>query len=368
MTKRSKLSVLLFIASIPFFGQEYQFQSIIDLETSSVKNQGKTGTCWSFATASFLESEVYRIHGKNIDLSEMFIVRNTYDQKAWNYVMRQGKSQFSEGGLAHDVIHAVADYGLVPQSAFTDIFSNNNSYNHKKVIPNIKKILDAYIKNDKDSKFPTWKKDVALILDKEVGKKTKEFVYNERKYNPISFRDFLQINPKDYVTITSFTHEPYYSKFVLNIPDNFSNGSFYNVPLDSLLSITKNALQKGFSISLDIDVSEKTFLSKTGVATLPIKNSKASIPDEIIATSQLRQTEFENFNTTDDHLMHITGMLKDKKGTTYFKVKNSWGGNSNRVGNNGYIYLSAPYFKMKTISILLHKDALSKEIKNQLKL
>ena len=368
MTNKILLSIILLSLSFPFYGQDYQFKIINNIENSTVKNQGQTGTCWSFATSSFLESEIYRINGIHVDVSEMFIVRNTYDQKAWNYLMRQGKSQFSEGGLAHDVINAVADYGIAPQSAFLDIYGKNSTYNHTVVIPKVKEILDAYIKNGKDSKHPNWKNDVALILDKEIGKKTIKFMKNGVKYNPISYRKFLKIIPDDYISITSFTHEDYYTKFVLNIPDNFSNGSFYNVPLDDLVNITKNALQQGFTISLDVDVSEKTFITKTGVATLPIKNSKTSIPEEIEVTDQLRQQEFENFNTTDDHLMHITGIVEDAKGTTYFKVKNSWGGNSQRVGNNGYIYMSVPYFKMKAISILLHKDALSKKMKQKIKL
>jgi len=368
MTKKTILSIFLLSLSFSFYGQDYQFKTIKDIEASIVKSQGQTGTCWSFATSSFLESEIFRINGIHVDVSEMFIVRNTYDQKAWNYLMRQGKSQFSEGGLAHDVINAVADYGIVPQYAFSDVFTLNNTYNHNVVIPKVKEILDAYIKNDSDSKYPDWKKDVALILDKEIGKRTIKFMNGRVKYNPISYRDYLNIVPADYVSLTSFTHEAFYSKFVLNIPDNFSNGSFYNLPLDELVSVTENALQKGYSISLDVDVSEKTFITKTGIATLPIKESKTIIPEEIDVTSKLRQQEFENFNTTDDHLMHITGILKDTKGTTYFKVKNSWGGNSKRVGNNGYIYMSVPYFRMKAISILLHKDALSDEVKQKIKL
>lgn len=362
------ISIFLISVGVPVFSQDYQFKLIKDVEASTVKNQGQTGTCWSFATSSFLESEIYRIKGISVDISEMFIVRNTYNQKAWNYVMRQGKTQFSEGGLAHDVIHAVADYGIAPQSAFSDVFGTKKIYNHSVIIPKVKEILDAYIKNDKDSKHPNWKKDIALILDKEIGKKTLKFIEDGITYTPISYRDYLKIVPDDYISITSFTHKPFYSKFVLNIPDNFSNGSFFNVPLDELVSLAKNALQKGYSLALDVDVSEKTFNSKIGIATLPLKESNTSIPKEIEVTPQLRQKEFENFNTTDDHLMHITGIVKDANGTTYFKVKNSWGGTSQRIGNYGYIYMSVTYFKMKAISILLHREALSKEMKQKLKL
>jgi bleomycin hydrolase len=367
------LSVLFITLSISISAQEYQFKTVIDLNTSEVKNQGQTGTCWSFSTSSFIESEIYRITGEQIDIAEMYIVRNTYNKKAWNYVMRQGKTQLSEGGLAHDVINAIASDGLVPQSAFTDIFGNNKVYNHNTVVPNVKKILDTYIKNDTNSQYPNWQIAISPILDQQIGTKPSEFQYNNKTYTPESFKNYTKINPENYISITSFTHENYYDKFVLNIPDNFSNGSFYNVTLDELVQIVNESLKKGFSIALDVDVSEKTFSPKYGLAVLPddvsdiIKSSKEIVTEKNV-TAIYRQTEFENFNTTDDHLMHITGLVKDQKGNLYYKVKNSWGGASARVGNNGYIYMSIPYFKLKTISILLHKDALNSEIKTKLNL
>lgn len=371
--KQNIIRLLFLLFSISLFAQEYQFKTIIDIETSEVKSQGYTGTCWSFATSSFLESEIFRITGKQVDVSEMFLVRNTYDQKAWNYVMRQGKTQLSEGGLAHDVINAVADFGIAPQIAFTDIYGNGTTYNHNDVIPKIKKILDAYIKNDINSEYPNWKKEITPILDKQIGKNISKFQYENEYFTPYSFREHLKIIPENYVSITSFLHEKYFSSFVLNIPDNFSNGNFYNVPLDMLVNIATASLKKGYSISLDVDVSEKTFYTKKGIAILPqesvIKDKGFFIiPTEIEVTAKMRQTEFENFNTTDDHLMHITGLVQDQNGNSYYKVKNSWGGNSKRIGNNGFIYMSIPYFKLKTISILLHKDALDKEIKKTLNL
>ena len=365
---------LLFLSfSISFFAQEYQFKTIIDLETSVVKSQGNTGTCWSFATTSFLESEIFRITEKQVDVSEMYLVRNTYNQKAWNYVMRQGKTQLSEGGLAHDVINAVADYGIVPQSAFSDVYGNENTYNHNGIISSLKKILDVYIKNDVNSDYPNWKKEITPILDKMVGKNNHEFRYKDQSFTPFSFKEYLKIEPDNYISFTSFTHEKYFSSFVLNIPDNFSNGSFYNVPLDILEEIVTTSLEKGFSISLDVDVSEKTFYTKKGIAIIPDESKDKGealleIPNEMEVTVKMRQTEFENYNTTDDHLMHITGLVKDQYGNKYYKVKNSWGGNSARVGNNGFIYMSVPYFKLKAISILLHKDALDNKIKNALNL
>ncbi len=367
------LHFLIFLFSTSLFSQEYQFKTIIDIETSAVKNQGHSGTCWSFATTSFLESEVYRLTKKQIDLSEMFIVRNTYDQKAWNYVMRQGKIQLSEGGLAHDLINIVDNFGIVPQSAFKDVYKNDNTYNHSDIVPSVKKILDTYIKNDINSDFPNWKTAITPILDGQIGESIIEFQYNNQSFTPFSFRNYLKIIPEDYISITSFTHEKYFSSFVLNIPDNFSNGRFYNVPLDVLVEIVNTSLEKGYTISLDVDVSEKTFSQKKGIANLP-KDSEfkekdvTTIPAEIEVNSELRQKEFENYNTTDDHLMHLTGLVKDSSGNSYYKVKNSWGTTGDRIGNDGYIYMSIPYFKLKAISIFLHKDALDKTFKNQLKL
>lgn len=365
------LNILVVTFTLGVFAQEYQFETIIDLETSTVKSQGQTGTCWSFSTTSFLESEIYRLTGEHIDIAEMYLVRNTYKDKAWNYVMRQGKTQLSEGGLAHDVTNAVTNYGLVPQSAYIDIFGNEQVYNHKTVVSDIKKILDAYIKNDQQSEYPDWQSAITPLLNKQIGVNPIEFNYNNQTFSSDSFKEYAKIVPENYISITSFTHQKAYSNFVLNIPDNFSNGSFYNVSLGELVNITNTSLEKGFSISLDVDVSEKTFSSKYGLAILPDegvdpKKIFTEIVPEIEVTESYRQKEFENFNTTDDHLMHITGLVEDQQGNHYYKVKNSWGRISNRVGNNGFIYMSVPYFKLKSISIFLHKEALSKEMTTKL--
>ncbi len=372
MTKH--LQILFFIlSSVSYtFAQQYEFEILADLETSEVKSQGQTGTCWSFATTSFLESEIIRLTGKQVDISEMYLVRNTYNNKAWNYVMRQGKTQFSEGGLAHDVINSAAEYGIVPQSAFSDVYNTEKTYDHNSLIPRLKTILDAYIKNDLNSEYPDWKKTILPILDEGIGTLNTEFKYENEAYSPDSFREHVKIIPENYISLTSFAHKKYFSRFILNIPDNFSNGSFYNLPLDMLVELVNEALKNGFTLSLDADVSEKTFSSKTGFALLPIEaetaKDSAEIAPEISVDAALRQHEFENFNTTDDHLMHITGLLRDQNGNYYYKVKNSWGNGSDRVGNKGYIYMSESYFKLKAISVLLHKDALSTEIQNRLKL
>lgn len=362
-----RMVCVVFIAvATSVFAQKYEFTPVIDIEASNIKNQGKTGTCWSFSASSFLESEIYKKTGKKIDVSEMYNVRNTYPTKAWNYVMRQGKTQFSEGGLAHDVINSIRKYGLVPESAFSGVVTGDK-YDHSKLVPELKKVLDVYIKNDKKSIYPNWKSVVDSILDVHIGKKPKRFYYNGIMYSPSSYLQMTQLDLDDYVNITSFSHHPYNKQFVLNVPDNFSNGAFYNVSLTHFTQVVDEALARGYTLALDCDVSEKTFSSKNGIAFIP-KNEKdkekglTKIVEEQKITTELRQREFENYNTTDDHLMHIVGLVKDQKGNEYYKVKNSWGGNSKRIGNEGYVYMSKPYFELKAISVLVNKNALTDEV------
>ncbi len=348
--------------------QKYKFTTVFDIEASAVKSQGNTGTCWSFSTSSFLESEIFRSSGKMIDISEMYNVRNAYMDKSWNYVMRQGKIQFSEGGLAHDVMNSVQKNGLQPEIAYSGLLGDAKMHNHAKIVPDLKKVLDAYIKNDKNSKHSNWKAAVDSILTVHLGTPSATFNYEGIEYNSMSFLKMTNIKPNNYITLTSFLHQPFHTEFVLNIPDNFSNGSFYNITLDELVEEVDNALENGYTLALDCDVSEKTFSSKYGVAILPNdtndnQKSLTYIVKEKNITPEFRQEEFENFNTTDDHLMHIVGLVKDQNGTEYYKVKNSWGANSARIGNNGYVFMSKAFFRLKTISVMVHKDAVSDLIK-----
>lgn len=353
--------------------QKYNFTTVIDIEASAVKSQGNTGTCWSFSTSSFLESEIFRSSGKMIDISEMYNVRNTYMDKAWNYVMRQGKIQFSEGGLAHDVINTVQKNGLMPENAYSGLVGEATKHNHAAIVPELQKILDNYIKNDKNSAYKNWKVVVDSILNIHLGAPPKKFNYEGIEYTAKSFLEMTAINTSNYVTLTSFLHKPYNTSFVLNIPDNFSNGSFYNITLSQLTEVVDGALKKGYTLALDCDVSEKTFSSKYGVAVIPseindTEKALTYIVKEQEITPEFRQEEFENYNTTDDHLMHIVGLVKDQNGTEYYKVKNSWGSNSARIGNDGYVYMSKAFFNLKTISVMVHKNALSNSLKSDLKL
>ncbi|GHC58169.1 C1 family peptidase [Ulvibacter litoralis] len=353
--------------------EAYVFTEQIDLETTPVISQGRTGTCWSFSTSSFLESEIIRLTGKNIDLSEMYTVRNTYPKKAENFVMRQGKAQFSEGGLAHDVLNSVREYGLVPQEAFSGLFASETNHNHAEMVAVLEAMVKTYVDNPGRKLSKNWTKAVDAVLDVYLGKNTTQFMFEGKQYTPASFREMTKINPDAYETITSFTQAPFYSSFILNIPDNWSNGSMHNVPLDEMMETINNALQKGFTVELDCDVSERTFSAKDGVAVVP-KDSENNIKalqgiyPEMVVTQEYRQDEFENYDTTDDHLMHITGMLKDQKGTTYYKVKNSWGTDDTKIANDGYVYFSEAYMRLKAISIMVHKDAIPKNIAKKLKL
>lgn len=359
--------------SISGFSQDYKFTEDISLACTPVISQGRTGTCWSFSTSSFLESEIIRIKGEPIDLSEMYTVRQIYPEKAENYVMRQGKAQFSQGGLAHDVLHSVGKYGLVPQEVFDGLDANEEGHNHAEMMAILKAMLDRYIENPARELSPKWKKAVNGVLDAYLGKQVETFTYKGKTYTPMSFLAMTGIQPNNYVSLTSFTHAPFHSEFILNIPDNFSNGSFYNIPIDNLVNVVDNALKNGYTVELDCDVSETTFSSKHGVAVIPAHedDSKAILTElkpEMSISQQFRQQEFENYNTTDDHLMHIVGTMKDQNGNTYYKVKNSWGTDPNRTTNDGYIYMSVPYFKLKTISVTVHKDALPKTLSKKMSL
>jgi bleomycin hydrolase len=378
--KKNLIAILLSLSATFFYAQEnalvkvnipteqtYQFTPIIDIEASAVKSQGNTGTCWSFSASSFIESEIYRNTGAMVDVSEMYNVRKTYDAKAWNYVMRQGTAQFDEGGLAHDVMNSIELNGLVPESAYSGLLNDAANHDHSKIVPELKAVLDAYIKNDKKAEAKRWKVATDSILDARLGKAPEHFSYNNIVYTPVSFLEMTKLNTSNYVTLTSFLQQPFYTSFILNIPDNFANGAFYNIPLEELVNEVDNALKNGYTLSLDCDVSEKTFSQKHGVAVVPknIENDEKALTyilEETMVTPEFRQQEFENFNTTDDHLMHIVGLAKDQNGTEYYKVKNSWGTTGERIGNGGYVYMSKAFFRLKTISVMVHKDALIRKV------
>jgi bleomycin hydrolase len=344
--------------------QAPQFFSVKTLKATPVKNQAMTGTCWCFATTSLVESEEIRKDKQEIDLSEMYTVRNTYIDKAKNYILRGGKTQFGEGGLGHDEIRAAATYGAIPLSEYSGLINGEKSYNHQKLFHELQQYLDSILK--KQPIANDWLNGYVKILDQNLGVPPSEFMFNGKKYTPQSFaREVLHFNANDYISITSFTHQPYYQPFVLQVPDNFANGSFYNLPLNEMIQAVKDAVNNGYTVAWDADVSNKGFMQGMGLA-LNLDNSTFYSKDQINPDikeapydATIRQQLYENLTTQDDHLMHITGIEKSKDGKTFFIVKNSWG----KVGPfEGYVNVSEAYFAINTISLVIPKAAISKEL------
>jgi bleomycin hydrolase len=350
------LLVFLFTISTHVTGQ-YEFKTEKRINCTSIKSQAKTGTCWSFATTSFLESELIRMGMDDINLSEMFIVRNIYKDKAMNYVMRQGKANFSQGSLSHDLIRMAETKGLVTEEAYSGLMAGDIKYDHSEMEKGLKGFLDGIRKSKVLS--DKWKNAFNGILDSYMGPAPAQFKYEDKSYTPTTFSEFTKLKTDDYISITSFSHHPFYEQFILEIPDNYSNGSFYNIPLDEMTSIIDYALLAGYSIAWDGDVSEKGFSAKNGIAVLPEDIGREDLftmpGSEISVSQENRQSNFENYSTTDDHLMHIVGIALDQKGNKYYITKNSWGEISNY---KGFLYISESYIKMKTVSIMLHKDGL----------
>ena len=348
--------VLALLISLPLVGQ-YEFTHTKDVECTPVKNQSKTGTCWSFATSSFIESELMRMDKGRHDLSEMYVVRSIYQDKAKNYILRQGKANFSQGSLSHDLINIVKKSGVMPEAVYSGLLPGEKAHNHSEMEAGLKGFLDGVLKSKRLSK--KWPQALDAILNVYMGDAPEFFTYKGKKHTPASLAKELSIEPDDYVNLTSFTHHPFDASFVLEIPDNYSNGSFQNIPMDDLIATIDKALANGYTVAWDGDVSEKGFDAKKGLAVLPAQPGRKDLFDkpgeELKVTQELRQENFESFSTTDDHLMHLVGTAKDQEGNEYYIVKNSWGPISLF---KGYLYMSKAYAAMKTVSIMVHKDVL----------
>jgi bleomycin hydrolase len=344
----------------------YEFTVIKEFQSTDVKNQNKSGTCWTYSTESFIESELLRMGKPKVDLSEMWIVRNAYADRAVNYVRRQGHAQFGEGGEPHDVLNVIRKYGLVPESAYPGA---NEKPNHVEMDAALKAYLDAIIKQSQLSEH--WLDGFNGILDAYLGKRPENFIYDGKNFTPMTFAKYLGIDPDEYIEFTSFTHHPFYKPFIIEIADNWDNGSVFNLPLDEFTELAQNSAEKGYSIEWATDMSEKTFSFKNGIAIWPdtlwedmskkMQDSIFNYPvKQMVITQEMRQKAFDNLTTTDDHGMHIIGTAKDQTGTQYFLVKNSWGTERNDL--KGYLYVSIPYFQLKTTCIMVNKNAVPKEI------
>jgi bleomycin hydrolase len=366
---------------------EYKFEKVAEVKTTSVKNQGSSGTCWSFAATSFLETEILRKTNKEIDLSEMFFVYHAYQQKAESYVRFQGKTNFSPGGQAHDVLYVMDEYGLTTEKAYPGLSKDQKIHNHGELNEVLTAYLDALIKNKNGKLTATWQDAFAALLNVYMQNPPEKFEFENQQISPKELLEKSELNSDDYVEITSFTHLPYYEESLLKIPDNWTYSDYYNVPLEDLMEIINYSIENGYSVCWDGDVSSRGFSHANGLAIIPetevenlqgtelskwenIEDYKAEaysfkkiVPEKNI-TEEYRQKLFDNYTTTDDHLMHLTAIYKDQNGTLYYQTKNSWSDKTNDFG--GYLKMSEAFLRLNTVAIMVHKDAIPKEIREKL--
>lgn len=370
----------------------YQFTTIKEIPCTPVKDQYRSGTCWSFSGLGFLEAEMLRLGKPTVDLSEMFVVYHAYSDKAVKYVRLHGSLNFGAGGAFHDVTNVINEYGIVPEEVYTGLNYGEEKHVHYELDRVLLDDVKAVVENPNKKLTTAWHNVLNSTLDTYFGELPEKFNYQGKEYTPQSFaHDYVGLNMDDYVEITSYTHHPFYSKFIIEIPDNWSWNEVYNVPINDLEEIIDNAVNTGFTVAWAADISEKGFsTSQKGVAVIPVvdkadmndaeiakwekltdklKNEelyKLSKPGkEMVITQELRQIDFDNYQTTDDHGMLIVGTAKDQVGNLYYKVKNSWG---NYNDYDGYFFASKPYVEYKTMSIMVHKDAIPKNIRKKLNL
>lgn len=364
---------------------EYEFTTIKENPVTSIKNQYRSGTCWCFSALSFVESEVLRMKGDSLDLSEMFVVGKSYRDRAVKYVRLDGHLNFAAGSSFGDVLHVINDYGIVPQEAMPGFNYGTDKPEHSELDAALKGYVDA-IKSNPNRKLSTaWLRGFDGIIEAYFGEYPETFTVNGVEYTPESYRDRIGFNYDDYVNITSFTHHPFYEPFIIEVCDNWRWDTAYNLPMDEMMEVMYNAIDKGYTIAWGSDVSEKGF-TRDGLAVMPVEKKKAAagsdqerwvgkakdepkeevkteLPKEMEITQEMRQEGYDRKTTTDDHGMHIYGLAQDQNGTKYFMVKNSWG----EAGKyKGIWYASDAFVRYKTMNIVVHKDALPKHIAKKL--
>lgn len=382
------VSFISLLLAMSVSAQTYDFTVTDSVAVTPVKNQASSGTCWCFATASFLESELLRKGKGEHDLSEMFIVRQKLINQLNDNYLRRGRGNIGQGSLSHTFLNAYNQVGIVPEEVYSGINYDSPRHNHGEMMAMLEAVAGVALKAKKRS--PQYDAMVKSVLDTYLGPLPETFTYRGKTYTPKSFAESLGINTSDYVELTSFTHHPYYESFELEVPDNWEHARQYNLPLDELMDVIDGALRSGYSVCWDGDVSERGFRFANGAAINPdVRDlSRYSAADsavfaplteaqrldsvmtfsrpypEIVVTPEVRQEGFESFVTTDDHLMHLTGLAKDRNGTKYYVTKNSWG--TDRNGFGGYLNMSESFVRAKTIYVMLHKDALPVALRKRL--
>ena len=353
--------------------ESFTFTDVINLETTTVKDQGSSGTCWSYSGNSFIESEMIRMGKKPIELAQIYTARNAYIEKGKMYVKMHGAVTLGEGGAFHDVMNMYKKYGTVPRSVYTGLQDGQTRNNMSEMSSMLEAVLSSVIKNKKLS--DNWETAYTAVIDTYLGNVPEEFTYEGKKYTPKTFADkVVGINADDYIEVSSFQEYPWYSKFTMLVPDNWSFDQVWNVKMDEMVDIVDHALQNGYTVAWAGDVSEKGFSWRNGVAYVPEIDYNEMTVDERATmfngpkpekktTDAERQKAFDNYETTDDHGMHIVGVAKDQNGKEYYIVKNSWG-----LSNDyeGYLYMTKEFMKYKATGLMLHKDALPKNIAKKL--
>ena len=369
----------------------FVFTTVKENPITSIKNQNRAGTCWCYSTLSFLEAELLRMGKGEYDFSEMFIVHNTYLDRADKAVRTHGDISFSQGGSFYDVIYGMEKFGLVPEEEmrpgvmYGDTLSNHNELTavSDAVVAAIAKGRLSKLQADKNN-VPLWKKAIASIHDIYLGERPEKFTYKGKEYTPKSFYESTGLKASDYVSLTSYTHHPFYSQFVLEIQDNWRWALSYNLPIDELMQVFDNAIMNGYTIAWGSDVSEAGF-TRNGIAVMPDDEKAQELSGSDMArwlkmrpeekklntkpqpqkwcTQEERQLAYDNWETTDDHGMVIYGIAKDQEGNEYYMVKNSWGKSGKY---DGIWYASKAFARYKTMNIMVHKDALPKDIAKKL--
>lgn len=347
----------------------YNFTVEKELPHTTARDQGNTGTCWSYATTSFIESELLRKGKEEVDLSELFFVNHVYRAKAHSYVMRHGTANFSQGGQAHDVMNAIRKFGIATEEAYSGKNYENKKHNHDELEALLSGMVNNLVKIRE--KMPLWPQAIQSVINVYLGEVPETFSWNDKTYTPKDFQKEIGINPEEYIAFTSYRYYPMYEKINLDIPDNWSFDTYYNVPIDELMLIIDNSIEQGYTVVWDGDVSEIGFNYKKMIAVVPTKESlkddeflNKPMP-EIEITQELREKMFLSQQSTDDHLMHLIGTSKDTLENKYYIIKNSWNSNSNEF--DGKLHMSKAYAKAHTVNIMVHKDVVPKSIMKKFK-
>ncbi|MBN2681839.1 MAG: aminopeptidase [Bacteroidales bacterium] len=390
--KKIFLSISALIIMVSFsLAQEdgYKFTVEKEIKTSPVRDQYRSGTCWSFAGLAFVEAEMIRLGKEVVDLAEMYAVKKCYEDKAEKAVRMHGEFNFGGGGALNDPMDVIKKHGIVPEEVYSGLQYGTEKHVHGEIDNLLVALVEAIIKNPNKELSTGWKAAIKGVVEAYLGEEPAHFTFKGKKYTPKTFsNEVVGINPDDYVLLTSFSHHPFYKPFILEIPDNWSWANMYNLPLDEFMAIFDASINKGYTVGWASDVSEKGFSWKNGIAIVPdeeienlsgLEQSKwddmspserqklfytfeKPIKEKVI-TQEIRQQAFDNYQTTDDHGMLISGIAKDQNGTKYYIVKNSWG----EAGiYKGFFYASEAFVKYKTISIIVHKDVVPKELRTKL--